>query len=77
MTRNERKMANALRRVIDALDEYASDRMFDGDEETRGSARRVDREIYKARKVLHEAEGLLAMQPALPDEPASTRSDKP
>jgi hypothetical protein len=65
MTRNERKLANALRRVIDALDDYASDKMFDDDEpETRSSARRVDREIAKGRKVLREAEGLVAMQPA-------------
>lgn len=56
MTRAERKMATALRSVIDALDEYAHDRMFDGEEETRGSARRVDRTIAKARAVLNAAE---------------------
>ena len=64
MKRAERKIAAALRRVIDAVEEYASDRMFDGDEETRPSARRVDREIAKARKVLRDSEGLLTMQPA-------------
>ena len=61
MTRGERKLANALRRVINALDDYACDRMFDGDEEDRGSARRVDREIAKARAVLRAAEAPTAV----------------
>lgn len=64
MTRGERKLFNTLRRVIDALDDYASERMFDGEEESRDSAKRVDREIAKARKIMREAEGLLAIQPA-------------
>ncbi len=64
MTRKERKIANALRRVLDAVEEYACDRMLDNEEESRPSARRVDREIARARKALREAEGLLTMQPA-------------
>lgn len=66
MTRGERKLANSLRRVIAALDDYAAERMFDGEEESRKSAGRVDREIAKARAVLRSAEGLLQPARALP-----------
>lgn len=66
MTRGERKLATALRRVIDALDDYASERMFDGEEESRSSAAKVDREIAKARAVLRAAEGFLPPARALP-----------
>lgn len=52
MTRAERKIANALQRVVNAIDEYAIDRLIDGDQETRQSARKVDRAVAKAKTVL-------------------------
>lgn len=66
MTRAERKLANALRRVIAAVDDYAAERFFDGDQDTRRSARRVDTELAKARAALRSAEGLLQPARALP-----------
>lgn len=52
------KLRSALLRLVDRLDEYASERMFDGDADdsdfTDKAAIKVDRAMANARKVLAE-----------------------